>query len=291
MKIDKPELPPKKSGLPALTKSNEKLLFIISQCLVLVIFIPIGLFFEQLWLTILALPVIFLLNLGWSFMRKTIAGFLIFSNLAGISTATFILFIPDAIMPLRLRIGLAVAAIGISWIVFWYGSKQIKGKYWWWSFLPGSILLSGSMLIAISGLEFLDFIFFLGGGVGLGLLVWGIGDRLLGLIIAGSITTTTAPGVAFSFRYFMPGTVLSQTGILLIWLAVGWGLITVASRVVNEKYLWWPLIPASIIAVVGLGLYFGGDPVIGSALLSNSSALGVVIFAGYLILFRTRFGK
>jgi hypothetical protein len=122
-------------------------------------------------------------------------------------------------------------------------------------------------------------------------LIWGIGEKLFGLLIAGSLTLTTAPGIAFSFNYFAPSTVFSQIGIMLIWFAVGWGLVTISSRVIQEKYIWWPLIPGGILSVVGLGLYFGGDLVIAKAILGNTGALGVMIYAGYLILFRTRFHK
>jgi len=157
--------------------------------------------------------------------------------------------------------------------------------------MPGMILISIGMCFAFSKKDILDIVFYVGGGAGLGLLGWGLGERLLGLLIAGSLTLTTAPGASFSFQLLQPGTVLTQLGIMLIWFAMGWGLITISSRVINEKYLWWPLIPGGIFGVVGLGLYFGGDPVIASTLFSNTGALGVMIVAVYLILFRTKFGK
>ena len=269
----------------------ETIIIIIIETLVIGLFIPAGIISKHYWLSVLALPVDLFINYGWAIKRKRIAWVIVCSLAASLSMAAFLLLLPESILPLRLRLSGGVISFGFGWFLIWYGAKKVYGGYWWWAGVPGSIILSLGVCILFSNLGFWDFVFYIGAGTGIGLLAWGISERLLGLIIAGSITLTTAPGIAFSFNYFSPSAVLSQIGIMLIWFAVGWGLITISSRVVYEKYLWWPLIPGGILGVVGFGLYFGGDPLIGSTLLENTSAFGLVIFAGYLILFRLRIQK
>jgi hypothetical protein len=258
------------------------------QALVLILFVMAGLWTKQLWLAILSLPVILLVGLGWSIYRKSIAGLITLSILSGLSLAAFFYVLPDFLIPMRIRLGSGIAACGFMWFPIWYGSKIIHGKYWWWAVLPGMIILSMASCVTFSKVGLLDILFYAGGGTGIGLLIWGLGEKLLGLLIAGSITATVAPGVAFSFSYFTHSNVLSQIGIMLIWFALGWGLVTISMRVIYEKYVWWPLIPAGIVTTVGLGLYLGGDPVIASTLFGNTGVMGILIFSIYLILFRTR---
>jgi hypothetical protein len=40
--------------------------------------------------------------------------------------------------------------------------------------------------------------------------------------------------------------------------------------------------------MVGMGLYMGGNPTIASAVLSNSGAMGIILFGLYLTLMRWR---
>lgn len=267
------------------------LIFGFIQVVVLTIILPIAISRGQLWAALSVLPICFLINLVWFLRQKTMPGVLVFWVLLGISLCTVFLLLPESSMTFWYRLSIGISLFGFCWLGLWYSARSITGRFWWWAFMPGMILLSVGMCFAFSKRGILDIGFYIGGGTGLGLLGWGLGERLLGLMIAGSLTLTTAPGAAFSFQYLQPGTVLTQLGIMLIWFAMGWGLISISSRVVNEKYLWWPLIPAGIFGVVGLGLYFGGDPRIASTLLGNTGAFGVMIFAGYLILFRTKFGK
>ena len=47
---------------------------------------------------------------------------------------------------------------------------------------------------------------------------------------------------------------------MLVWFSLGWILITVFLRLLMKKFIWWPLIPGGILAMVGSGLYIGGNP-------------------------------
>jgi len=79
---------------------------------------------------------------------------------------------------------------------------------------------------------------------------------------------------------------LSRTGIMLVAFALGWGLITVFSRVIKSAFVWWPLIPGGILAMVGWGLYIGGNPENALSFIGNTGSIGLIIFGVYLLLLR-----
>jgi hypothetical protein len=93
-------------------------------------------------------------------------------------------------------------------------------------------------------------------------------------------------GVYFAWSTPEVGNSLVHTGIMLVWFALGWALITLSGRILVHKFIWWPLIPGGILAMVGCGLYIGGDP--GNALnfISNTGSIGLMIFGLYLLLMR-----
>jgi hypothetical protein len=120
----------------------------------------------------------------------------------------------------------------------------------------------------------------------LDLLFWGMAARLFGLVIPGCLVVAIAPGIYFAWSSPITGNPLVYTGIMLVWFAFGWGLITLCGRLIIHHFIWWPLIPGGILAMVGCGLYIGGDP--GNALnfISNTGSIALVIFGLYLILMR-----
>jgi len=71
-----------------------------------------------------------------------------------------------------------------------------------------------------------------------------------------------------------------------VCFALGWGLIILFSRVTTQKFIWWPLIPGGLLAVVGWGLYIGGDPHNAVSFIGNTGSIGVIIFGLYLLLLR-----
>lgn len=270
-------------------QGNGSFLGVLLQVFILIIFVPLGYVFRQIWFSLLGIPVVLLMNYMRALQKKNIPGMIVFSLTTCMSLGLIVYFTPQDALQKKQQVGLAIAFFSISWFMIWYGYKRIQGKFWWWSFLPGTIFFSLASCVGVSGGSVFDYIFYIGGGIGIGLLIWGLAERLLGLIIAGSVTMTTAPGISFAFYYYQIPNILSQIGNLLIWFGVGWGLITISTRVVYEKFVWWPLIPAGVLVGVGLGLYFGGIPGIGFDLLSNTGIFSVVILAGYIILYRLRF--
>ena len=73
---------------------------------------------------------------------------------------------------------------------------------------------------------------------------------------------------------------------MLVWFALGWVLVTILSRVIEKRFLWWPLIPGGVLLTVGSGLYIGGDPESTLGFLGNTGSIGLILFGIYLILLK-----
>jgi hypothetical protein len=243
---------------------------------------------QNAWYLTLLIPVFSALWFWVSVKYRIKAGYIVFGILTGTSVGLIFLLVPIISLTIEQRISLAFVLSGASWLLIWLFSRRVFSVVLWWAILPGFILGGTGIGILYSSMQIFDYIFFIGISTGAGLLVWGLGQKLFGLIIAGSLVFSISPGITFSWKWITPMSVLSQIGIMLVWFALGWGVITISSRVVIEKFIWWPLIPAGVLAMVGLGLYLGGDPAIGSAVLSNSGAMGIILFGLYLTLMRWR---
>ncbi len=245
--------------------------------------------FRNYWIFTLCVP---LLSLFWLYIcisRKNSPGFIVFSLLSGISLGITLWLVLQPDTSREFRNAFTFLCFAGGFFGLWIFSRKINGNVWWWPVLPAFISLGASAWLFRGNLDILDIIFFFGTAIGVGLLFWGIGQKLFGLIIAGCLTLTIAPGIYFSWKWIVLNSILSQIGIMLVWFALGWGLITITSRVINDKFNWWALIPGGVLAMVGLGLYLGGDPMIAEAVLSNSGVMGVILLAVYLTLMRTRF--
>ncbi|MEM5774302.1 MAG: hypothetical protein AAGU05_04815, partial [Anaerolineaceae bacterium] len=73
---------------------------------------------------------------------------------------------------------------------------------------------------------------------------------------------------------------------MLVIFGLGWLLITVLSRFVIEKPVWWPLIPGGILVMVGWGLYIGGNPSNALNFVSNTGSIALIMLGLYLLLLR-----
>lgn len=94
-------------------------------------------------------------------------------------------------------------------------------------------------------------------GLGLIFLAGGLSTGNVGLIIPGSILCGIGTGV-----YLVNGPLAymgdqANGGIIVLSLAAGFVLITVLSSVLSSRLYWWPLIPASVLSVVGGALLLG----------------------------------
>lgn len=238
------------------------------------------------WLVMLVFPIsgIVLLAEG-SKIRKlglVIAG----GILSGLGVGGFFLLSSVIHASVEKRIGLLLLAFAIGWSSITLLSHLALRKIEWWPMIPAGIIFSLGLCFQFSALRLIDFVLYMVTGVGLILLVWGVFWRLFGLIIPGSLMISGGPGVYLAWGTDVAANALSKTGMMIALFALGWGFIILFSRVITAKFLWWPLIPGGIFAVVGWGLYIGGDPNSAASFIANTGSIGLIIFGLYLLLMR-----
>lgn len=239
------------------------------------------------WLSLSILPAagLMLLSTGLNTrrMRWIIPGLLVSS--AGISGV--ILFgnlMTENSLTFRIGWGLVCLAIGFALILFFsliYGKQNA-----WWSLLIASILTGIATPLIANKITVFEFTYTLSLAIGVSFLIWGFFERLLGLLIPGSLLTGLGPGFYLGFVSNANNSELLQIGILLTCFGLGWALITLTSRMINPGFLWWPLIPGGVLAVVGWGLIIGGNQGSALTLIGNTGSIGLIIFGLYLILLR-----
>ena len=85
--------------------------------------------------------------------------------------------------------------------------------------------------------------------LGLAFLGWSIAARSVGLLIPGGILTGMGAGV-LAQKWLGLG---SRDGVFLLCFAAGWVLIPLVAGVVMKRRVLWPMIPATVMALTGLG--------------------------------------
>jgi hypothetical protein len=186
-------------------------------------------------------------------------------------------------------LGISFISFGLIWgflFIIIYLSKQIPVV---WLLFPFFILTSIGLPFLLQEINLLDFILYIGVDIGICLLIAGIYWKLFGLIIPGALLVGIAPGLYFAWENTTANNPLEQIGIMLVGFAFGWGLITVTSRTLTKKIIWWPLIPGGILAVVGWGLYIAGNPESAIGFIGNTGSVGLIIFGIYILLMRRSF--
>jgi hypothetical protein len=239
------------------------------------------------WLSLGILPTVglFLYAYGMRLRhaRLIIAGGLLGGAGIGVAAALNPLMSPH---PIYAQIGLLALYTAIGWLLIAITIPGFTNQTAWWALVPAGVLISIGTAMLYTQMRWIDFVLTFGLGIGFALLVWGFLARLLGLLIPGSLLVTTGTGIFMAWQAPGEANTLMQTGIMLIWFAFGWALISLSARVTTRKYLWWPLIPGGILAMVGCGLYIGGDPGNALGFISNTGAIVLMIFGLYLLLMR-----
>ncbi len=243
-------------------------------------------FFHTGWLPWIILPVIALLFLiGGGRLHKI--GLIIPGGLlGGVGIGLYFMFyrLPQA--GLAERSGVFLLAFAGGWLLITLLSALFTRRPAWWAAIPAAALAFVGACLVFTDLRLVDFVLYLVTGLGIILLVTGGVTRLFGLIIPGCLLVGIGPGIYLAWGTSNEPNGLTQTGVMLVCFALGWGLITLFSRVVTVKFVWWPLIPGGILAMVGWGLYIGGNPDNALSFIGNTGSVGLIIFGLYLLLLR-----
>jgi hypothetical protein len=219
---------------------------------------------------------------GWATGISLISGILI--------GCVVILWSQTMLEPLRIT-GIICGSLGLSFLFIFFMTYILWKILPWWEIIPAGVFLALAGSFLNSNASLLDFVFYIGIGLGISLLLWGIGAKLFGLIIAGSIVLTVAPGISFPWKSIGVTNLISQTGVMLVWFGLGWALITISSRVIRDKFIWWPLIPGGILEMVGIGLFLGGNPNFTIGFLNNPAIMSLLLFGSYIFFLRLNFRK
>jgi len=186
-------------------------------------------------------------------------------------------------------LGFSFITFGLLWFFLFLFHHLFNNVNIVWFLFPAIISVSIGIPFSLMALRFLDFVLYIGLGIGISFFIAGIYWRLFGLVIPGSLLIGIPPGLYFAWENTDAINALQQTGIMLVTFAFGWGIITIASRALTKSFVWWPLIPGGILAVVGWALYIAGNPESAIGFIGNTGSVGLIIFGIYILLMRRSF--
>ncbi len=244
------------------------------------------------WLS-LSLPIfvsLILLAAGIFTKRRLliIPGYICF----GVSAAFFIIFQNLIVVEKKiLLVGAAIGIFSLSWLILFITLLIIRKTYAWWTLFVSTISAAISYNLLLPNQLFVRYVFTVSLAIGFVFLIWGVKRKKLGLLIPGLLVSTIGSGVYFAWNGNIAGNGLQETGTMLVWFALGWILITVISKIFSRKFVWWPLIPGGVLAMVGSGLYIGGNPSNALGFFQNTGSIGLIMFGIYLILLKYGMNK
>lgn len=185
------------------------------------------------------------------------------------------------------RVGGSLLAFDMGWLILFFFVSKMKRKVQWWSLVVMSVITStGFFLFFTSSKNVFSYLVYLSAFLGVVFLSWGISKKSQGLIIAGCIILSIAPAFYYSWVNNINHSSLVKTGTMLVWLALGWLMICFFGRMIFRKFIWWPIIPGGVFAMVGWGLYLGGAAGRGLGFISNTGSVALILFGIYLILLK-----
>jgi hypothetical protein len=238
------------------------------------------------WLTISIPTILGLILLIYGFLSGEKGWLIAGALVTGIGLGAFFALQQIYTIPLVTRFGYLTMFFAISWLVVFVILKIFYQSTAWWALLCASIFGGTAYALLFSQLKIFDFILAIALGMGSVFLLWGWVEKLFGLLIPGCLLITTGPGISIAWSHVTSPQGLVETGVMLVWFALGWLLITVFSRILYKKFTWWPLIPGGVLAMVGWGLYIGGNPANALGFVGNTGSIGLIIFGVYLLLLR-----
>lgn len=216
--------------------------------------------------------------------------------LVSLGMISICLILPLALSEIRLtvaeRIGGSFLVVGSALLIFFLlGLALRKGIAFWACLVSGVFFGLGAAFLG-EKVQFVGFVLWLSIGISVPMLIWGFARRLFGLIIAGFILLSSGLGVSVAWSDPSPDiNSLTRTGIMLITFALGWGGISAFSKRCLEKIAWWPLIPAGVLSMSGLGLFIGGGANATTGYIGNTLSLALIVLGVYVLLLRSGFNK
>ena len=243
------------------------------------------------WLVLLILPVISLVVLIFGIRQRTFnlllpGGILFFLGLGG-----FLAFYVLQGLDIHFRIGVLSISLGICWLAVTSITALFNQKIAWWALIPGLSMVGIGISLIFTRFQWFDVAFWALLGLGIAFLIWAYGTKIVGLAIPGSLLVGIAPGILFGWKSYAPDRLLVDIGTMLSWFAIGWGLIILFWRVIRTRFIWWPLIPGGVLAVVGWGLYISQNPRNAISFISDTSAIMLIILGVYMLLLRSSLRK
>lgn len=211
--------------------------------------------------------------------------------MSGVGAGGFAASFPWSEATVAIRLGIFLLLNAVGWLLILIFSVRINSRPAYWSLVPAIVSAGLGVFTLFTPLNPLELGLYLLTGIGLTLLVCGLMGSKLGLIIPGCLLLTIGPGIYYPWGQTGSVNGLTQTGTMLVIFALGWGLITVFSRMSIQRFIWWPLIPGGVLAMVGWGLYIGGNPGNALSFIGNTGSIGLIIFGIYLLLWRNEFRK
>lgn len=262
-----------------------------------IILIISGLFFildqryQSIWFTISIPAVISIILVVYGFVKRriwlSVAGLI----LTGLWMGLFVLMVPIPGWEYAFRIGIAFLIQGLTWTTIFIVLRLCKKMRGWWALIVAFVALALSYQFIYSRHTLLDYVFFSLLAVGIVFLLWGVVERKIGFIIPGTLCITIGSGLFYGWGNPETPGGLQKTGIMLAWFALGWILITVISKIIDKRFIWWPLIPGGILIMVGSGLYIGGSPENALGFIGNTGSVGLIVIGVYLIFLKYGMNK
>lgn len=241
------------------------------------------------WLTLLVIPFVSLFGFVSGVRLHRMSWVIPSALTGGLGFGLFAIFSRFGDFLILFRIGLFLLGFGLSWVGIFLASLWLSQWKAWWAIVPGFVIGGASLPFLLNRIMIFEFVFTIVTGLGVSLLLWGYFEKLFGLVIPGCLLLGIGPGIYYAWAGVATPNGLTETGIMLVWFALGWGFITVIGRVVLEKFIWWPIIPGGVLAVVGCGLYIGGSPDNALAFIGNTGTIGLIIFGLYLLMLKRSF--
>lgn len=235
------------------------------------------------WISISIPALIGLVFVSFGFYRKSTWWVLPGFAIIGLSLALVLLVSPAINLDLKIRLGYSFLANALVWFLIFLVMLILSRRKTWWALFISFILAALTIIFLSGRFSLLVFIFYISGAVGLVFLLWGSFSGRMAFIIPGALLIATGAGVFYGWSNPETPGGLQKTGIMLVWFALGWGLITVFSRFMHKRFIWWPLIPGGILLMVGSGLYIGGNPENALGFLGNTGSIGLILVGAYLI--------